>query len=185
MKTKAGERVSTMKKDNLLSVVILPGIDSKKLALLFLWLFAWSVCGIIVFMNYFRADTTQQKLFIIGYLSFWLYFEIVMLRSFMWKRAGKEKLWIKDGIMHYQRELHGGGKIRTFPLDLVSPLELLELKPSRFADTFNQSFWVKGGERLMFTVQGKTILLGMQLDDRDAKFVRDTVNKFVAGKIAG
>lgn len=43
-----GKRVSILKKDDLLSIVILPTTDKRKLGLLFLWLMAWTVCGIIV-----------------------------------------------------------------------------------------------------------------------------------------
>jgi hypothetical protein len=43
-----GERISILKKDDMLSVVILPTADNKKLMLLFLWLAAWSVCGFLV-----------------------------------------------------------------------------------------------------------------------------------------
>jgi len=173
------ERLSILKKDGLLSVVILPGLDRKRLVLLFTWLLAWSVCGIIVMTYYFRADNQQQKLFIIGYLAFWFYFEFVMIRSFNWKRSGKEKLWIKDGAVNYQREVNGRGKIRTFNLDLISRMEILELKATRFSDTISQSFWVKGGERLYFVSQEKTILLGMQLTDAEARRVRDEFNKWV------
>jgi hypothetical protein len=173
------ERLSILKKENLLSIVILPGLDRKKLSLLFIWLLAWSVCGIIVIANYFRAENSQQKLFIIGYLAFWLYFEFVMIRSFIWKKNGKEKLWVKDGIINYQREINGRGKIRSFNSDLVSKMEILELKASRFSDTISQSFWVRGGERLYFVSQGKTIVLGMQLTDKEAKMVKEEFNKML------
>ena len=69
-----GERISILKKENLLSIVILPTTDKKKLGVLFLWLMAWTVCGIIVFINYFKLTDEKAKLFIIGYLSFWFYF---------------------------------------------------------------------------------------------------------------
>jgi uncharacterized membrane protein len=98
-----GERISILKKEKLLSVVILPTTDKKKLGLLFLWLLAWTVCGIIVFVNYFKLTEQKEKIFILIYLSFWLYFEFNIARTFIWKKFGKEKLWIQDNVLHYQR----------------------------------------------------------------------------------
>jgi hypothetical protein len=173
------ERISILKKENLISVVILPTTDKKKLGLLFLWLMAWTVCGIIVFANYFRINDRDTKLFIIIYLAFWAYFEFNILRTFIWKRSGKEKLWIQDGTLNYQREINKKGKVRTFNLELVSKLELVELKPTRFTDLVNQSFWVKGGERLLLRAQANTVLLGMQISDAEAKAVMREVNALI------
>jgi len=173
------ERISILKKENLLSVVILPSNDKNKLRLLFMWLLAWTVCGLIVFANYFTVTDQNSKLFIIIYLSFWSYFEFNIVRTFIWKRSGKEKLWIQDGILHYQREINKKGKIQEFNLGLVSPLQVVELKPTRFSDIVNQSFWVKGGERLEFYTQAKLIRLGMQITDEEAKRVMKEVNQFI------
>lgn len=166
-----GNRISILKKEDLLSIVILPTTDKKKLGLLFLWLMAWTICGLIVFFNYFKIQNQDSKLFIIIYLSFWAYFEFQILRTFLWKRFGKEKIWIKGGFLNYQREISKKGKIKDFDLELVHGLKLIELSHSSWSDSINQSFWVKGGERLQFQVQAKTILFGMQLNDEEARAV--------------
>lgn len=173
------ERLSILKEENLLSIVILPNRDKKKLLGMFLWLLAWSVCGVIVFANYFKLTNQSSKLFVIVYLAFWAYFEFKILRVFAWKRSGKEKLWIQEGILHYQREVNGRGKTQEFNLDLVSKLNLIELRPTNFADTINQSFWIKGGERLEFQVQAKTIRLGMQIKDEEARSIMHEVNAMI------
>jgi len=176
-----GDRISILKKENLLSIVILPGTDRKRLVAMFIWLLSWTVCGVIVFASYFRVTEKDLKLFLIVYLSFWVYFEFSIIRSFIWKRSGKEKLWIQDGILHYQREVSGRGKIQEFNLDLVSKLRLVELKQTRLADTISQSFWVKGGERIEFESQSRTIRLGMQLTDEEAIAVIKETNGFISG----
>lgn len=174
-----GKRISIVKKEGLISVVILPTDDNKKLAMLFLWLLAWTVCGLIVLVNYFQVKNADAKIFLIVYLAFWAYFEFSILRTFVWKKFGREKLWIKDGVLHYQREINKKGKIREFNLDLVSRLRIIELRPIKFIDTLNQSFWVKGGERLEFDSQSQAIRLGMQLSDEEARVVLNEVNAFL------
>ncbi len=173
-----GERVSILEKDEVFSLVVLPTTDKKKLGLLFLWLFAWSICGVIVFVNFFKLDNKDARLFIIIYLSFWAYFEYKILRTFIWKKWGKEKLWIKKGILHYQREVSGKGKINEYNLELVNNLSVIELNNS-FADSFNQSFWVKGGERLEFQHQSKMIRFGLQLEEKEAQTILKELKRFI------
>ena len=172
-------RLSILKKENVLSIVILPTGDKRKLGLLFMWLFAWSVCGIIVLVNYFTLKEANAKLFTMIYLSFWLYFEFSIARAFIWKKFGKEKLWIQNGVIHYQREVNNKGKIIECPLDLVSKLKFLEISKTSFSDSINQSFWVKGGERLEYQAQAKTVRLGMQLSDEETRVVLNEVNGFI------
>jgi hypothetical protein len=173
------DRVSILKTGELLSIVILPTTDRKKLFLLFLWLLAWTVCGIIVFISYFKLTDSNSKLFIIIYLSFWFYFEYNIAKTFIWKKFGREKIWIKDGLLHYQKEINKRGRIREFNLSLVSKFRLIELSTTSFADIVNQSFWVKGGERIEFDSQSKTIRLGMQLSDMEARIIVNEINALV------
>lgn len=172
-------RVSVLEKDGVFSLVILPTTDRRKLWLMFFWLLAWTVCGIIVFTNYFQITNKEARIFIIVYLSFWAYYEFKIGRAFLWKKFGREKLWIKKGKLQYQREVSGKGKIREFDLELVNGLELIEVSKSSFADTINQSFWVKGGERLQFNCQSKVVRFGMQLNDKEAYDVFKALKNFL------
>lgn len=172
-------RISIIKKEGLLSIVILPSQDKRKLGLLFLWLLAWTVCGILVFANYFKITDANAKIFLIVYLSFWAYFEFNISRAFIWKKFGREKLWIRDGVLYYQKEINKKGKIREYTTELVSKLRLIELSNSSFADNFNQSFWVRGGERLEFNAQAKVVRLGMQISDEEARVVLNEVNAWL------
>lgn len=175
------DRVSILEKDNIFSLVILPTADKKKLGLMFLWLMAWTICGVIVFANYFNMVNKEAKVFIIVYLSFWAYFEFKIARAYSWKKFGKEKLWIKKGKLQYKREVSGRGKIREFDLELINDLRMIELSPTSFIDTINQSFWIKGGERLEFQCQSKIVRFGMQLSDKETKDVYKALRNFLTG----
>lgn len=173
-----GDRVSILEKDDVFSLVILPTTDKKKLALMFFWLLAWSVCGVIVFVNLFKIQGRDAKLFIIVYLTFWFYYEFKIARAFIWKRFGKEKLWIKKGILYYQREVQSRGKIQEYNLDLVSDLKLSETGTG-FAESLSNSFWVKGNERIEFQSQSKTVRFGLQLSDEEAEKILKEIRKFL------
>ncbi|MBK7816248.1 MAG: hypothetical protein IPJ60_01090 [Sphingobacteriaceae bacterium] len=174
-----GDRVSILKKDDLLSIVILPIKDQRKVWLMFVWLMAWTVCGIIVFANYFKVTDQNTKLFIIIYLAFWVYFEFKIARVFVWRRSGKEKLWISEGKVHYQQEVNKRGKIQEFDFSLIQDLQLIEAEETSFITVINSSFWIKGGERIAFTCQHKTVRFGMQLTDKEAKSIIHEITNFI------
>jgi hypothetical protein len=174
-----GERVSILKKENLLSIVILPYSDKRKMAVMLLWLMAWTVCGIVVFANYFKVTDKDSKLFIIIYLSFWAYFEYKITRAFMWRKYGKEKLWITNGVVHYKQEINKRGKIKEFDYSLIQNLIFIEREETSFASVINSSFWIKGDERIEFTCQLKRIRFGMQLTDKEAKAIIKEISDFI------
>lgn len=174
-----GDRVSILKKEGLLSIVILPYSDKRKLGIMFLWLMAWTVCGIIVFANYFKTTDKDIKLFIIIYLSFWTYFEYKIMRAFVWRKYGKEKLWISDGIVHYKQEINKRGKVQEFDYSLIQNLLFIEREEHSFASVINSSFWIKGDERIEFTCQHKKVRFGMQLTDKEAKAIIKEISDFI------
>lgn len=174
-----GKRSSLSLKDQVFSLIIIPTHEKGKTGLLFLWLFAWTISGIIVISSYPQIHDQNAKLMLIVWIAFWAYFEFKIIRVFMWKRFGKEKLWIKNGKMHYQQDINGRGKVKEYDAGLISDLKVISVEKTSFADSFNQSFWVKGGERIEFSSQGKTVRLGMQLPDEDATKIVNELRKFL------
>ncbi len=165
------DRISVLKKADLLSIVILPEADKKRLTVMLLWLIAWSVCGIIVFINYFKLEDKNSKLFVIVYLTFWAYYEFKITSAFIWRKLGKEKIWIKDGVLNYQREINGRGKVKKYELQLINDLKPVDTKRGSFTHFIDQSFWVKGGESIEISHASNFIRLGMQLSEKESSLV--------------
>ena len=177
-----GQRSSVLNKDAIFSLVILPTESKRKVNLMFLWLVGWTVSGIIILVNYFKLTHSDTKLMMIIWLGFWAYFEFKIIRVYMWKRFGKEKLWIKNGTLLYQQDINGRGKIKEYDLNLISDFELIKIEKGNIADEFAQTFWVKGGERIGFTSQSKYIKFGMQLSDEEATKIITALHKFLKKK---
>ncbi len=174
-----GKRSSLLIKNQIYSLVILPTSEKRKLNLLFLWLMAWSVSGVLVIANYFTLTNENEKTVLIVWLAFWAYFEFKIMRVYMWKRFGKEKLWIKNGTLFYQQDINGRGKIKEYDINLISEFRVLPIKESSFVDSFFQSYWVKGGERIEFNTQQKLQRFGLQLEDDEAKKIVASLHKFL------
>src|SRR2546430_8058303 len=136
-----GKRISVMKDDDFTSFVILPTDATWKLYLLFTWLFLWTVSGFVVLANYFTLTNTNIKLVVIMWMGFWAYFEFKIGKAFLFRKYGKEKIWIKGGKLHYWRDIAGRGKKQEFEKELVKDLQLIEKKKSDFFAFMNESFW--------------------------------------------
>lgn len=171
-----GEKISVVRKDNEVSIVILASTDKKKLNLLFFWLIAWTVCGLLVVGQYFSLNDPNLKAYIIGWLAFWAYFEYKIVKVYLWRRGGMEKIKLKDKMLYYKREIGGKGKIHVYQYDFIKDLRLIVLG-NNFINTVNNSYWVIGGERLEFEYYGKTIRFGLQLNDKDAKGLLHLIQK--------
>lgn len=164
-----GKRISVFKSDDVTSFVIVPTDASWKLYMLFAWLFLWTASGVIVAANYFTLSNANIKLVVIMWMAFWAYFEFKIGKAFLFRKFGKEKLWIRNGKMHYWRDVRGRGKKLEFEKELVKDLQVVEKKKSDFLQSLNESFWVIGGESVVFTYGSKNYLLGIQLPEEDAR----------------
>lgn len=104
------------------------------------------------------------------------------MNAYKWKKNGKEKIWLKKGKLFYQKEIKGKGKTEEFDLNLINDIEIIELSAASFSDSINQSFWIKGGERIQFQFQAKTIKMGMQLSDAEAYDIIRAIKSYIKNK---
>lgn len=119
----------------------------------------------------------QKRLFIIGLLAFWAYFEYKVGKAFIFRKYGKEKLWIKNGMLFYQREVNKKGKIKEYNPQLINDFEIIKANRGDFFVQMQESFWVIGAERLNFAYGSKTVKFGIQLNDKEAETVFKELKK--------
>lgn len=175
-----GEKISVLEKDDVISVVIYSSDKKWKTNLMFVWLFLWTICGVVVFANYFNLVDKNLKLVVIIYMAFWAYFEFKIAKAFMFRRFGKEKIWIKKGILHYQRQITRKSKIAEYDTELINDFRVLQLDRGNFFVQMQESFWVIGGERLCFNYGKKQIAMGIQISDEHAKKLFKLLNKYIS-----
>ena len=164
-----GKRISTLKVDGVSSFVIKPTDANWKLYLLFSWLFLWTISGCVVLVNYFTLTNTNLKIIVLVWLGFWAYFEFRTGKAFIFKRFGKEKIWIKNGKLNYWKDVAGRGKKLEFDIELIKDLQLVEKNKRDFFQFMNESFWVMGSESISFVYGVKTYRIGIQLNEEDSK----------------
>jgi hypothetical protein len=164
-----GKRISVLKSNESTSFVILPSDANWKIYLLFAWLFLWTVSGFVVAANYFSMPNANMKMVLIMWMAFWAYFEFKIGKAFLFRRFGKEKVWIKNGRLFYWRDIAGRGKKLEFDKELIKDLELIDKSKKDFFASMNESFWVIGGESIVFSYGAKIYRFGIQLPEADAR----------------
>lgn len=162
-------------KTSIKSLVILPVIEKWKLWGLALWIVLWTICGLLIISSYKIAQNSNQKIFIIVFAFFWIYYEWKMIQVFFWRKKGKEKLWIKDNKM-YIEEFNGlKKKTQVFNLNDINRIEPTDFNDKSFSDFISLSFWSKGKPRIKINVLGKEHYFGYQLTDKE---VSDILKEF-------
>lgn len=174
-----GKRISIKRIGDETSIVILSTVDILKKKLLFVWFALWTICGIIVFTQYFVMDDEQTKVAIIVWMGFWAYFEYKTFKAVMWRSFGMEKIKIRDRKLFYKKAVRGRGKIKVYEFDFIKDFKVMESKENSFFENLNNSYWVIAGEKLTFDYYGKEIKFGFQLNDEDAK----ALFKFIKNKM--
>lgn len=175
------ERVSIGSTKTIWSLVIIPAHNKMKLYGLLLWILAWTISGLLIISSYKLAKTENQKLFIIIFMFFWLYYEWKIINAFMWRKGGKEKLWIKDNFLFIEESGMIKKTVRKFRVEDINSITEEEFNEKSFSDFMSDSFWNKGKPRIKINVLGKDYFFGYQISDKETKeIVRSLSNRIFA-----
>ena len=172
-------RISQEKREEGILIKIKAFRDESKQKNLTLWLVFWTFCGIAIGSQLFVKGDDELRAFVFVYLAFWGYFEYVVVKAFKWRKSGEEQFLISEENFHYGRTYNNRGFLKPHRKDLVNAVKVIDEEIGTFAKVFGSSYWVVGGERLAFAVNGKVIPFGMQLTDKEMKQLKDNLNKLL------
>lgn len=151
------------------SVVVLPNRDKWKMLGLGAWILAWTISGLLIIGSYKIALSDSQKVFIIVFAFFWLYYEWKMIEIFMWRKWGKERLWYKDGLFILEESYLNKKKVQAFRKEDVNNIEIEEIDERNFFDFMANSFWNKGKPMIKINVLGKNLYFAYQVSYEEGK----------------
>ncbi|MGD1844711.1 MAG: hypothetical protein ACFB10_04885 [Salibacteraceae bacterium] len=173
-----GPRITWYEKDQSLYVTISGKVEPWKETLLMVWLLAWTICGSIVAGQLAFAENSQQNfIFLLIYLSFWLYFELRIGRAFLWRKYGNERLRIGEGKMFYKREMRSFGKAKTYITNNIQKFQIIDQPDRSFAKAYGKSWWVVGGETIEFDYLGNSTRIAMQLQQEEVKAIHHVMRQ--------
>jgi hypothetical protein len=157
--------------------------DESKQKTLTIWLLAWSFCGIAIGSQLFVDEQKELRTMLFVFLAFWAYFEFKVVKAFRWRRGGEEQIWITEEVFHYGRTFNQRGILKPYRRDLVNQVRSIDEDESGWVKAFLDSYWVIGGERLAFSVNGKLIPFGLRLSDSEKSNLMKLLNKEIEKKV--
>lgn len=177
------DRVSMVEKDNELSIVILPQKNKFKTTLLVLWLTAFSVSGFYAMYMLSQATDNNHKIFWLVFISFWLYFEVLVLKAVSWRIKGIEKLRISGEVIYITKKIMGWERPQQMRIEQISGIHFIEKSIQSISANFETAYWFVGGERIYFDYKRKKITFAVQVDDATAQQLLSKIKWFLSAKI--
>lgn len=150
------------------------------------WLLLWTFCGIAVFLYLTQSNGTgDSKVYFLVWFSFWLYFEYMAIKAFLWRRNGKEQISVVPGKLIIERK--GGIKptYNSYDISQIKSLRLSENTKKNLLGEYSKAYWYVGGETIIFDYYGKEIGFAMQIGENEAANILKKVKyhlKLQAGK---
>lgn len=181
-----GERISFVdRKDEITVVIYPPNIGGKKIALI-IWTILWYAVGGAVLSQLFYDYSQQEKIFMIVFLSFWLYYAVRVTRTLVYISYGREYIKLDKTALRIKKATGKYGKANQYFLENISKFETFELKDSSFQAVYENSPWVRGTDKIQFQYLGKTISFGRKLSAKDAdvlyKLLLKRIDKLLRAK---
>jgi membrane protein YdbS with pleckstrin-like domain len=170
------ERISIDESAKKISVVILGKMERWKESFLLFWLLAWTFSGTVFIYYYLFPSPYQYSLIMLIFLLFWLYFELKIGKVFLWRRSGFEYIVIENGSLSIKNNLYGYGKVQDYDVQDIQMIEKINVSKKNFFTFMDQSFWVIGGEQVFFKYNGKHIIFGMQISEKEQNSLIQILN---------
>jgi len=162
-------RISIEETETSLNIDINGKIPPAQFNLLSLWFLLWTGAGIIVITQLFGEMEQNQKMFMVVWLGFWLYFELKIGKALLWRKSGVERISMDKDVFRLAFDVPFGTRIYEFRTNDVRNFHSLEKAKGVFIKNYFDSFWVVGGESIGFFANGKLKSFGRQLDEESAK----------------
>ena len=179
-----GERVSFVDDKNKLTIVIYPENITWMKGVMGAWVAMWFTIGATVVWSYFTFLLTEQEQIIIYiFMAFWAYYALKVSRSFFWLLWGRELLKLDETALSYKRSIKSYGKSNVYYYENIAKMEVHQPKEKSIQAVWEQSPWVKGGERIDFQYFGKTIRFGRKINKKDTELLFKLITKRIEERL--
>lgn len=172
-----GKRISFVDKKEYLTFVIYPPDIGIKLPVIFTWTLVWYIIGATVLSQLFLDYQEKEKIVMIIFLSFWLYYAVRVTRTLLYLKWGREYIKLDKTALRIKNATGKYGKANQYFLENITKFSILELKENSFQAIYEDSPWVRGTNKMQFEYLGKTVSFGRKLPEKDAKLLFNLMTK--------
>jgi len=187
MEKKIGDRISAFVDKKNTSIIIYPKRTRWKEALLLAWVACFTLIGFFMIYLLFgglesyvdnsllEGDVSEnlrnQKIYILVFVGFWLYFEFKVVKGLLWVILGKELVQITTDSINIKNSILSYGKSNRYFFENVKNFDMIEHKELSFGFDYENAFWRRGTDSLIFDHRGKSIAFGKKLSQKDARLL--------------
>ena len=172
------DRISINENEHELSIVIKALKDDKKQQLLLVWIVLFSICGLIIFTQFFGHYNTSSKIFFAVYMAFWLFFEFKVIYAYRWRKKGLEKIILTKEELILIKEIGRRGITQKYKGEEIKGLDIFKNPDSSFFKSINTSYWNINKYSLAFYANEVLVPFAIDLDDQQAKKVLKSIKLY-------
>lgn len=112
-------------------------------------------------------------------LAFWSYFEYLILRAYLWRKRGFEKLFIKEGQMVLSSNLLAFSTVKKGMIGPNTKVMTLPQNPKHFFSFMEMGWWSVHGETISIQCENQTLQFGKQLNTIEQEKVIKQLKKSI------
>ena len=173
-----GERVSFIDQPKKLTVVINPENKFWQKGLMGAWFAMWLTIGSVMFWAFNTLQLNQQeKLIVVIFLCFWVYYAYKVGRALLWLIWGKELIKIDSEGLTYKKSIRGFGKSVNYFLENIEKMEVIFPKENSIQAIWENSPWIQNAERIQFQYISKNIRLARKLTEKETNLLFKLITK--------
>jgi hypothetical protein len=166
------DRIKVIKDGNVaIQIEISQRIPRWQESLLLAWLGGWTYCGGVFIYYAIVSEAMSDRIFFIISSSAFMYFFVRIVKVFLWRVMGKEKLSISSNQLVIQNAFGQWGRKETLKLSLIQKMGIIKADPANFFAFLDDSFWVMGGERVGFVHGSTKYRIGKQLSVKESELL--------------
>jgi len=196
MEKMIGDRISTLAQKEITSIIIYPKRTRWKEALLFAWTIGFSIAGFYMIYLLFGGLETidnsglkgdpkeilrNQKIYVGVFVGFWIYFEYKVVKGLLWVVFGKELVRITKDTIQIKNSILTYGKLNKYFFENIKNMDLVKHERLSFGFDYENAFWRKGTDSIIFEYRGKSVSFGRKINEKDSKllfrFIVDQMKK--------
>jgi Zn-dependent protease with chaperone function len=165
------ERISFVDHKESATFVIYPPKIGFKRTLILIWVVLWYIVGGVVLSQLFFDYTEKEKIILLIFLSFWIYFAFRVTKTLIYLFWGREYIKLDQTALRVKKATGKFGSAKQYFIENIAKFKQHEVKENSFQAAFENSPWVKGFDKLQFEYQGKNISFGRKLTEKEAQQV--------------
>lgn len=173
------ERIQILKENSRLEITIKAFCDEKKQKILMLWILLFSLCGIVIFLQFFEPYDAGTKVFFGVYIAFWLFFEFKVIYAYRWRKYGIEKIIYEDGALFLIKAIGKREIAQKFNKNEIKKIDFFKDSSGDFIKSMNTSYWNINKYHLALTTENDVIPFAIDIENKDAKKIINEVNCFI------